>query len=622
MADAPSTGVDDVTAPNRRDDLCINIVGPSRADVISDLYLDGFKQALAPRLGRVGRWWCVRRWRKRTQHARSVCVVATHDQVPVGFAYGFWGQPYPPKVGSVTGMEILPLFLSMLLAPAVLVHAFRNVAARVDQRSRASSDLTEATSSEQPSNGEHLLWMEPITVHSSARGRGVGPRLFGALSAAASARGCRQIGWAVANRNWPMLAMSYRVGGHVIASGAGEHYFRAPLPPADARPSRIGDASLPIRTESIRGTDEIAAIGRDWDALLRQIPNASPHLSYAWYQSWISDREPNGTPHVVTMRRGDRLIGLLPLVIRRSFGARVATIGGASRPSYQGLLAPSGDKEIVNQCAKHCAQSGDFDVLVLENVSSLDAQTAAFIDALDDSDWHCEHVTRNICHRIRLDPSFDDYFRQQKSAKARYNLRRSERLLHAQHSVEILRFDSHEINEAVMTRVAEIQSGSWMPRRGADCFRDRFYQQLVLRLAEDGRVRAWIMQIDGHDAAFVLATAHSRTLIYEWTAFRLEYERFSIGRILTSLVIRDTCDRGFEVLDFLHGDADYKRYWANESHTVSRVALGRGARGRLVARALAATWCLRRNEHLRRGYRRLETALRSDRSDRNRRKAA
>jgi CelD/BcsL family acetyltransferase involved in cellulose biosynthesis len=289
----------------------------------------------------------------------------------------------------------------------------------------------------------------------------------------------------------------------------------------------------------------------------------------------------------------------------------MAQFAGAARPCYQGLIAYGNPEHIGEQVALHCASGDDFDVFVHENLASLDRATSALNDALRNSGWCLEAVPRHPCHRILLPPSFDTYLRGQRSSKSRYNLRRSERLLRAEHDVRIERIESNEIDGAIMERVATIQRASWMRRRSADHFSDGFYRRLVVRLAEAGFVRLWMMRIDEADAAFVLGTVHGETLLYEWTAFRLEFARHSIGQILTAHVLDDACAMEIRTIDFLHGNAEYKRYWANDQQSVSRAVLGHGARGRLVAHAVASTWRLRRNEYVRGGHRLFEQARRS-----------
>jgi CelD/BcsL family acetyltransferase involved in cellulose biosynthesis len=419
-----------------------------------------------------------------------------------------------------------------------------------------------------------------------------------------------------------MLALSRRVGGQIIKRGEHEWYFRSDLARRVGRQlSGVRSDPREIEIETVTGPRAVRAIMTEWQRLFDRTPSAPPHLSPAWYQAWMAEADAASTPLVVMGRRGVEPAAVLALSVRNTFGVRAASFPGASRPGYQGILG-DGEPRLCDRMARHIAQAPDFDVLVLENLSTIDRCTNNLLDSLVEYGFVRDIVPRNVCHRIELPVSFDEYFRRQRSSKSRNSLSRKARRLRTNHNVDIVRFESDELDEELIERTADVQRASWMARRGADDFSDPFYRQLVHRLGQAGLMRLWLMRIDDHDAAFVLASVHGETLIYEWTAFRLEYRDLSVGQILTAQVIRDACESGLRYFDFLHGDADYKRYWANDRHDVARVALGCGARGRLVTQALATTWRLRRNRHLRAGYRRLRNALRSDGLDGTRSEAA
>jgi CelD/BcsL family acetyltransferase involved in cellulose biosynthesis len=55
-----------------------------------------------------------------------------------------------------------------------------------------------------------------------------------------------------------------------------------------------------------------------------------------------------------------------------------------------------------------------------------------------------------------------------------------------------------------------------------------------------------------------------------------------------------------------HGNADYKRFWAKESHIVNRAIAGRGLRGYLIAISYYATWKLAEINRLRLFIRRIK----------------
>jgi len=120
------------------------------------------------------------------------------------------------------------------------------------------------------------------------------------------------------------------------------------------------------------------------------------------------------------------------------------------------------------------------------------------------------------------------------------------------------------------------------------------------------------MTIDGEDAAFAYAFVAHGKLHYYWPAFKLKYESsLSIGQILLMQVIRDACDEGILSFDFLHGDAEYKRFWATNTARVDRITASRGYRGNLIAMSYYLTWRLAEIEQFHSSYRRIKRIFRS-----------
>lgn len=103
--------------------------------------------------------------------------------------------------------------------------------------------------------------------------------------------------------------------------------------------------------------------------------------------------------------------------------------------------------------------------------------------------------------------------------------------------------------------------------------------------------------------------SHKR-LYYKWTAFKLEHaESLSVGMVLTTRTIRKACEEGILSYDFGHGDAEYKRFWATDSHDVNRAVVGRGFCGSLIVFSYAFVWWLAKHKRLLATYRRLRRKL-------------
>jgi CelD/BcsL family acetyltransferase involved in cellulose biosynthesis len=118
------------------------------------------------------------------------------------------------------------------------------------------------------------------------------------------------------------------------------------------------------------------------------------------------------------------------------------------------------------------------------------------------------------------------------------------------------------------------------------------------------------MTIDGEDAAMVYSfIAHSQLHFY-WTAFKLKYESsLSIGQMLIMQVIRDACADGIQLFDFIHGEAEYKRYWATDCYQVNRVVISRSFLGHSIAMSYYVVWQLATIKFLKLFFRRIRSIL-------------
>ena len=81
----------------------------------------------------------------------------------------------------------------------------------------------------------------------------------------------------------------------------------------------------------------LEALRPEWDRLFASDPTATPFVSSAWAEAWLKHWDPAALPWIVTVRDGNDLVGLAPLVARtQRAAARAARAGqGAGR-----LLVP------------------------------------------------------------------------------------------------------------------------------------------------------------------------------------------------------------------------------------------------------------------------------------------
>lgn len=369
------------------------------------------------------------------------------------------------------------------------------------------------------------------------------------------------------------------------------------------------DSCTSITVTEHRGPAELARLRPAWNDLLGRAGHASPHMTPAWITAVARRDPPRGRVIARGAWCGETLVGLLIYSLRRRGFGRIAEMVGRAHPGYQGIVTDAGCPDAPAALARHCAEHDAFDAIVNENLSARDEGTLRFLDELEHLGFVVHRVDRAPCWWMRLDTTLDAYLQRTQSPRTRKKTRQYQRKLQRHGTVTINRYRGPGIDHALMQRVAAIQAASWLRRRHAAVFADPAYRQFVVDLGAGDLARIWVLQLDGWDVAFAIATVCGRNMVYEWIAFRLECEHLRVGKLLTMQVLADACDAGLHTFDFSHGDGDYKAFWGADRHLVHRAVAGRGLTGAFAVRAYRDLWRLARHPRVRKGYHRIRHAL-------------
>lgn len=361
-----------------------------------------------------------------------------------------------------------------------------------------------------------------------------------------------------------------------------------------------------LRGEVVRGAENIAKLGQEWDDLFERAREAHACLSRAWAETFMGEKRIKGTPLLIVVWTGPKLVALLPLSIRSFCGIRVAEPIGTAEPSYLGLLADTDYTGAVQAVVDVWLRERVAHAFYNKYLSSLDEVTNKLIAELAHRGFVYKQGFKHVCPWTRLGCSFDGYLQKTKSGKRRRQLLYMERRLYKSGNVKIMRYVGEDVTPEVTKRVAVIQEESWMKRRGAAVLGQPFYQKLLAEMAKAGFGYIWLMTMDGDDVAFGYALVAHKKLDFKWIAFKLKYESsLSVGRMLTMHVIRDACQENIVSFDFGFGSSQYKQFWGTDNHNVERVVAGRGL-GSLAVYYYCATWWLAKHRWLFSLYRRFK----------------
>ena len=104
----------------------------------------------------------------------------------------------------------------------------------------------------------------------------------------------------------------------------------------------MGVATAPagLTLETISSENAFAALGEDeWDRLVRSKERPSPFLLHAWLLEWWRHYGADSELAVQVAYRGGRLVGALPMCVRRRYGLRVLSFVGLGLLLLAGAFA-------------------------------------------------------------------------------------------------------------------------------------------------------------------------------------------------------------------------------------------------------------------------------------------
>ncbi len=325
-----------------------------------------------------------------------------------------------------------------------------------------------------------------------------------------------------------------------------------------------------VTTRIIRDPSDWDSIRADWDALYADSPTASTPLDFAWLRAWWAvyqqTRQAAGLRIVTLWRRG-RLVGVVPLYVRRGrggpFGVRrlgfISTgeaVAEETCPDRLDLLCRPGDEGRCAAAAWAAICELDWDHLTL-----LDLPEGTPLWAAPGRPGDLRTESRGPSPRADLVGGFEAYLQRlspRTRQQARRLLREGER---AGARLELVEPDraSSTFDELVALHQARWTGAGHPGVFAAPRFVD-FHRRLIGRWLPGGRAVLARLSIGPEPLAVLYGFVTGRTFDFYQSGVRLGPSgRLSSPGILAHLLlIRALSRQGITGYDFLRGSAPYK----------------------------------------------------------------
>jgi len=304
--------------------------------------------------------------------------------------------------------------------------------------------------------------------------------------------------------------------------------------------------------------EAIEPVERDWDELASGAP---PFLQPGWISAWWRAFG-DGELVILAVRRGGRLVGILPLAHRRGV---ISSTTNWHTPMFGAVTV---DREAGRELARALLEcrarrvqlrflAGD--APILQDVRDV-ARDAGY----------------RLFERVMLHPPYvqvtgpwDRYW----SSRSR-NLRKSVNRLHNRlqdlGSVSLEIATGREALGKTLEDAFEIEASGWKGEQGTAINSRpetrRFYREVAEWAAERGTLRLACLRVDGRTVAMHFSIEAGGDYYMLKTGYNDELAKAGPGKLLDSMMMEHAFTSGIDSFEFLGDKEPYKLDWADDCH--------------------------------------------------------
>jgi CelD/BcsL family acetyltransferase involved in cellulose biosynthesis len=354
--------------------------------------------------------------------------------------------------------------------------------------------------------------------------------------------------------------------------------------------NRLSPAGLRVTTVT---TDAgFGSLKAAWNVVASRSAAPSIFLSHEWFDAAWAWRRLNSTLLLHVVRRGESVIGILPLIRAHGPSNRARRLELLTVPDTQlsDLIAACGDlAQVAEALAVELSSRRDWDVLDLSYLSAQSGSILAFCPAVAKRGLRPSESDAGLNRFISLNGTWVDYYSKRSRRLKKANNLAANRLKKAGNvRVEWLRpdtCDDSQLGRAVDTAI-DISGCSWKRLTG-NSLDQPGPQAFILRLSEAARelgwLSIWLMHLDGRPVAMEYQLIDGINVHALRSDFAEGLEEISPGSYLFRHLLQSCYGQGFDRYYMGPGDNSYKLRWTDQGEPLRRVIVyNRTLRGRLA----------------------------------------
>lgn len=321
-----------------------------------------------------------------------------------------------------------------------------------------------------------------------------------------------------------------------------------------------------------------------WDDLLER-SDATVFQSWEWLSSCRRHLSPHARLHLITVRDGDRLVGLAPMETTFTGPGlrRLRFIGTGPTDYLDFVLDRERGGDALEAILGHLeVNRGRWAAIDLQQVPE-ESPTSRRWQGWRPEGLHTLDVVQEVCPFLPMADTWESTVSKRRRSNISYYRRLAEREFDATFTT----VKAAELPDA-LDALFRLHAARWRRRKLPGVLtgsRKKAFHRDVASLAQErGWLRLYAARLNGCYESLLYCLVYRDRSYYYMGGWNPDLARYSLGTVLTGLAVRDTLLEGRSEFDFLRGDEAYKSAWTSRRRANRRLmAFPRTPGGRAAA---------------------------------------
>lgn len=320
-----------------------------------------------------------------------------------------------------------------------------------------------------------------------------------------------------------------------------------------------------------------AVLAPEWDALVADSPTATPFQTREWIAAWYRHLGSGRQPHVICLREGKDLVGLMPMVKTLIPWRSLRTMGSGVSDRLHPLVRRGYEAEVAASLWEHWDSVRGVDLIDVQQIGAGSALVEGRFGDLSpfgglqsgpvrrEGDRSTTHlVLDEVCYRLDLPESWDAYLGGL-GKSLRYEARRLDKAPYTTGDAIIQMPSTPDEVRTGLQALFDLHGKRWRKRGLPGVFAlprtRKFHIEYAQRAAALGRLKLALLEVRGEILGAIYAMGVNETVCFYQSGFDPSAKALSPGTVLVAHSIREAIRSGASTFDFLRGAEDYKLRW-------------------------------------------------------------